>query len=110
MAGQAFAVGRASWERDIDGWNGKVTSKENGMTCRAYRPKTLLASMALVLSLHAAALAQPSPANRLAPSQPGTDIYILSFGLWGSQSVFESEAKGAARMLEASLNTKDRTI
>ena len=25
-----------------------------------------------------------------------TDVYILSFGLWGPQSVFESEAKGAA--------------
>src|SRR5215212_8133715 len=47
----------------------------------------------------------------LAPQRPGVaDTYILSFGLWGPQSVFESEAKGAARVLEASLKTKNRTI
>ena len=41
-------------------------------------------------------------AFRLEPQRPGAvDIYILSFGLWGPQSVFESEAKGAARVLEA---------
>jgi hypothetical protein len=47
----------------------------------------------------------------LAPQRPGqTDVYILSFGLWGPQSVFESEAKGAARILEAQLGSKGRSI
>jgi hypothetical protein len=69
----------------------------------------LLASMVLAIGFSGAVAAQPS-SNRLAPSQPGTDVYILSFGLWGPQSVFESEAKGAARVLEASLKTKNRTI
>jgi hypothetical protein len=39
-----------------------------------------------------------------------TDVYILSFGLWGPQSVFESEAKGAARILEQQLGAKGRSI
>ncbi|MCB5173753.1 MULTISPECIES: C13 family peptidase [Microvirga] len=48
---------------------------------------------------------------RVAPHRPGeTDAYILSFGLWGPQSVFESEAKGAARILEKQLGSKGRTI
>ena len=48
---------------------------------------------------------------RLEPQRPGeTDVYILSFGLWGPQSVFESEAKGAARVLEAQLGAKGRSI
>ncbi|MGF9763892.1 C13 family peptidase [Microvirga sp. 0TCS3.31] len=48
---------------------------------------------------------------QLAPQRPGqTDVYILSFGLWGPQSVFESEAKGAARVLEAQLGAKGRSI
>jgi hypothetical protein len=52
-----------------------------------------------------------SGAFRLEPQRPGAvDIYILSFGLWGPQSVFESEAKGAARILEAQLGSKGRTI
>lgn len=72
--------------------------------------KMLIVSMALAIGLSGAAPAQPSPGSRLAPSRPGTDVYILSFGLWGPQSVFESEAKGAARVLEASLGTKGRTI
>src|SRR5215212_1808372 len=47
----------------------------------------------------------------LAPQRPGVvDAYILSFGLWGPQSVFESEAKGAARVLEATLGAKGRSI
>jgi hypothetical protein len=37
-------------------------------------------------------------------------VYILSFGLWGPQSVFESEAKGAARILEAQYGSKGRSI
>ncbi|MBD2746577.1 peptidase C13, legumain asparaginyl peptidase [Microvirga sp. BT688] len=48
---------------------------------------------------------------QLAPQRPGqTDVYILSFGLWGPQSVFESEARGAARILEAQLGAKGRSI
>ncbi|MEE1609726.1 C13 family peptidase [Microvirga sp. CF3016] len=47
----------------------------------------------------------------LAPQRPGqTDVYVLSFGLWGPQSVFESEAKGAARILETQLDAKGRSI
>jgi hypothetical protein len=49
--------------------------------------------------------------NKLEPQRPGvTDVYILSFGLWGPQSVFESEAKGAARILESQLGSRGRTI
>ena len=45
------------------------------------------------------------------PQRPGqADVYVLSFGLWGPQSVFESEAKGAARVLEAQLGAKGRSI
>jgi hypothetical protein len=75
----------------------------------------------LVLSLAALALALGAPAEArtpcdlktpaLAPQRPGVvDAYILSFGLWGSQSVFESEAKGAARVLETQLNSPGRSI
>lgn len=47
----------------------------------------------------------------LVPQRPGqVDVYILSFGLWGPQSVFESEAKGAARILENQFGSKGRTI
>lgn len=80
------------------------------MNCRALGLKMLLASVALALGLSSAVLAQPASSSRLAASQPGTDVYILSFGLWGPQSVFESEARGAARVLEASLKTRNRTI
>jgi hypothetical protein len=49
--------------------------------------------------------------DRLEPQRPGqTDVYVLSFGLWGPQSVFESEARGAARILEAQLGSKGRSI
>jgi hypothetical protein len=48
---------------------------------------------------------------RLEPQRAGqTDVYVLSFGLWGPQSVFESEAKGAARILEQQLGAKGRSI
>jgi len=47
----------------------------------------------------------------LAPQRAGqTDVYVLSFGLWGPQSVFESEAKGAARILEQQFGSKGRSI
>ncbi|MBJ6124794.1 C13 family peptidase [Microvirga splendida] len=48
---------------------------------------------------------------RLQPQRAGqTDVYILSFGLWGPQSVFESEARGAARVLEQQFGAKGRSI
>jgi hypothetical protein len=41
---------------------------------------------------------------RFAPSQPGVrETYIVSFGLFGGQSVFESEARGAAEILSQRL-------
>ncbi len=53
----------------------------------------------------------PGRPGRLAQQRPGkVDVYVLSFGLWGPQSVFESEAKGAARVLEAQLDAKGRSI
>lgn len=68
----------------------------------------------LALGLPAAALSQASrsaEAFRMEPHRPGeTDVYILAFGLWGPQSVFESEAKGAARILESQFGSKGRTI
>ena len=73
-----------------------------------------LIGTALCLGFAPAAVGQTprgSGAFRLEPQRPGAvDIYILSFGLWGPQSVFESEAKGAARILEAQLGSKGRTI
>jgi hypothetical protein len=64
--------------------------------------------------LSAGAFTEASAQSRgfgLQPQRPGqADVYVLSFGLWGSQSVFESEAKGAARILEAQLGSKGRTI
>ncbi|WP_246504769.1 C13 family peptidase [Microvirga antarctica] len=46
----------------------------------------------------------------LAPRSPKADVYILSFGLWGPQSVFESEARGAASILESKFGSKGRSI
>jgi hypothetical protein len=73
-----------------------------------------LIGTALCLGFAPAAVGQTprgAGAFRLEPQRPGAvDIYILSFGLWGPQSVFESEAKGAARILEAQLGSKGRTI
>jgi len=72
--------------------------------------------MGLVLSFGLPLEARGQPARggglfKLEPQRPGeVDVYILSFGLWGPQSVFESEAKGAARILEAQLGSKGRTI
>ncbi|WP_114945375.1 C13 family peptidase [Microvirga calopogonii] len=55
--------------------------------------------------------ARRAETGQLAPQRPGqTDVYILSFGLWGPQSVFESEARGAARILEAQFDGKGRSI
>jgi len=78
----------------------------------------ILASCLLGLSLvslpvhgaHGQAARRAEPI-RLEPQRPGqTDVYILSFGLWGPQSVFESEARGAARILEKLYGSKGRTI
>ncbi len=71
--------------------------------------------LALVV-LAAFAASGPAAAQKrnpfpLEPQRPGiVDAYILSFGLWGPQSVFESEAKGAARVLEAALDARGRSI
>lgn len=52
-----------------------------------------------------------TPRFSLQPQRSGeVDVYVLSFGLWGEQSVFESEAKGAARILERQFGSKGRTI
>ncbi len=72
-----------------------------------------LCLLGLSLSLGSAvgSAAQTSRTVRLEPHRPGeTDVYILSFGLWGPQSVFDSEAKGAARVLETQLGSKGRSI
>ncbi|MGO4705525.1 C13 family peptidase [Microvirga sp. 2MCAF38] len=73
-----------------------------------------LLGLALGLAGPGAAISKPSrsfEAPKLLPHRPGeTDVYILSFGLWGPQSVFESEAKGAALVLETQLNAKGRSI
>jgi hypothetical protein len=53
----------------------------------------------------------PALAFKIAPQRPGiVDAYVLSFGLWGAQSVFESEAKGAARVLEMQLGSEGRSV
>ena len=70
--------------------------------------------LSLCLGLSGEAVGQSPRSSdpfRLEPQRPGQpDVYILSFGLWGPQSVFESEAKGAARVLEAKVGSKGRTI
>lgn len=73
----------------------------------------LLVLVPLVLGVAPGAIGQTSGAAafKLEPQRPGeVDTYILSFGLWGPQSVFESEARGAARILEAQFGSKGRTI
>lgn len=72
----------------------------------AFRRLITLTALLALMTLPAAA-----QAVKLAPQRPGVvDAYILSFGLWGPQSVFESEAKGAARVLEARLDAKGRSV
>lgn len=81
-----------------------------------FRRSLILAFFSAVLSVGAAAPAGAKAPPRaesfkLAPHRPGVvDAYILSFGLWGPQSVFESEAKGAAKVLANQLGSPDRTI
>jgi hypothetical protein len=55
--------------------------------------------------------AERAPSFGLKAQRPGTaDVYVLSFGLWGPQSVFASEAKGAARILESRFDARGRSI
>ena len=62
----------------------------------------LAVCLALAVAVPAAGPSAVAQTTKLAPQRPGVvDAYILSFGLWGPQSVFESEAKGAAGILEA---------
>lgn len=62
----------------------------------------------LALTVCSSAVAETT---KLTPQRPGVvDAYILSFGLWGLQSVFESEAKGAAGILEAQLDAGGRSV
>ena len=47
----------------------------------------------------------------LQPQRPGVvDTYVLAFGLWGPQSVFESEAKGAAKILSEQLGARGAIV
>jgi hypothetical protein len=72
---------------------------------------TLLRAMLLAFLVVPLAPAAAQKSAGLAPQRPGVaDAYILSFGLWGPQSVFESEAKGAARVLEQALDARGRSI
>ena len=71
-----------------------------------------LALLTLFATSPAEARRQRQPETfALEPQRPGTvDAYILSFGLWGPQSVFESDARGAARVLEAQFGSKGRSV
>lgn len=81
------------------------------MASRAARFLGRMAAAALLIAAAAVPVAAQGRAGALLPQRPGvTDVYVLSFGLWGTQSVFESEAKGAARVLEPILDSKGRTL
>src|SRR4051812_4942607 len=58
----------------------------------------------LVLALDGTASAPQTSSVRDRQSDP--DTHIVSFGLFGDQSVFESEARGAARILRDRLGTR----
>jgi peptidase C13-like protein len=83
------------------------------MMARRALPFVLVAALSAVLSLspyvearEAGAVPPVAAASafRFAPSQPGVrEAYIVSFGLFGGQSVFESEARGAAGILSQRL-------
>jgi len=73
-------------------------------------------AVALFASWIALGIVGPAPAREpaahqyaasafhFAPSRPGVrEAYIVSFGLFGDQSVFESEARGAAAILSQRL-------
>jgi Peptidase C13 family len=70
-----------------------------------------LASLGLGLSVPTAPDARTAQAIAVKPQRPGVvDTYILSFGLWGPESVFESEAKRAAEILAKQLGGEGRTL
>ena len=82
--------------------------------CRAV---AFLLAAALGLSQSGPAASQDGRVQRrteafkIEPQRHGVvDVYILSFGLWGPQSVFESEARGAAEILARQLDARGRTI
>lgn len=65
-----------------------------------------IAAVLLALVWAPAAFADALPAQR-----PGkTDLYVLSFGLWGSESVFESEARRGAAILVRRLGARGRIL
>lgn len=72
----------------------------------------VVAVVLAALSFAAVAQARGAPRSEALPAQrPGVvDVYVLSFGLWGPQSVFESEAKGAARILRQKLETRGTIV
>jgi hypothetical protein len=84
--------------------------------CPMFRRSLVVAFFGALLASSAAVPADAKAPPRqdgfkLAPQRPGVvDAYILSFGLWGPQSVFESEAKGAAKVLANQLDSSNRVI
>ncbi len=59
-----------------------------------------LAWPVLALETPSTSPAKRQPAFAFMPSKPGVrEAYIVSFGLFGGESVFESEARGAAQIL-----------
>src|SRR5215217_8702851 len=58
-----------------------------------------------VLALETSSTSPTKPSGfQFTPSQPGVrESYIVSFGLFGGESVFESEARGAAQILSEKL-------
>jgi hypothetical protein len=52
----------------------------------------------------------PQTSGSQQPQQRGAETFIVSFGLFGDQSVFESEARGAARILRERLRSKPTPI
>lgn len=54
--------------------------------------------------------AAPQQTAALAHRESGPETYIISFGLFGDQSVFESEARGAAGILREAFRTKTAPI
>jgi hypothetical protein len=87
-----------------------------GAAMPAVRRLAVLWLAALAFSL--AGLSAPEAQNRraepkaaLAAQRPGVvDAYILAFGLWGPESVFESEATRAAAILARQLGGEGRAI
>ena len=64
------------------------------------RRNCALIGLTAALGLAAASAAVASPAK----------IDVVSFGLWGNQSVFASEAEGAARVIERQFGPVDKVV